>query len=85
MDLEFNSPAGTPVVRPGDTLVIGLTDDDLAGVLGCLESDLRERLPGVSFVVIAGVTSLAVYRPDGNGAMETKAADACSAARGDAP
>lgn len=75
MDLEFKSLTSSAVARPGDTLVVGLSDDDQSEAdLRRVTAEIEDKLPGVSTVVILGATSMAVCRPGGIGAMETKAA-----------
>lgn len=86
MNLDTSAPTAAAAVRPGDTLVVGVTDDNQTEEdIQRLKSQVEELVPGVNAVFIVGATSMAVYRPDDSGAMETKAADACAAARPDAP
>ena len=53
------------VVRPGDTLIVGLSRSNLqSGQLQHLREQLEERLPGVETLVVGDVAQFAVYRPD---------------------
>lgn len=58
-----NALQAAVVVRPGDTLVIGLHRDDLTPAEAV---DMRDRLqalvPAVRVIVVAGVAGLAVGR-----------------------
>lgn len=51
------------VIRPGDTLVIGMSSRLTMGQAANLKAALEERLPDIKAVVI-GCDTLAVYRPD---------------------
>lgn len=57
---------GITVIRPGDTLVVGLKRDCLPlDQAEAYKQRLRERMPGLAdVVIIGGVTALATYRPD---------------------
>lgn len=51
------------MVRPGDTLVIGMSDA-YGGDFEQLRSDIAEHLPGVRTVIMEGATAFAACRPD---------------------
>ena len=51
------------MVRPGDTLVIGVTDADPSQFDENTVAQIRAALPDVKVVVIDGVSAFAVYRP----------------------
>lgn len=53
------------IVRPGDTLVVGLPDEDDEDGSHLLEvkSEIESYLPGIKVVIVVGATSLATYRP----------------------
>jgi hypothetical protein len=60
---ELDSAA---VVRPGDTLVIGVDASDWADDrFEKLKADAEEHLPGVRVLIIDGARSMAVSRPAG--------------------
>jgi hypothetical protein len=57
--------AHVAVVRPGDVLIVGLTDGLFGEDLERFHTDLTANLPeGIKAVVIEGCTQLAVVRPD---------------------
>lgn len=53
----------TVTVRPGDTLIVGRAERYLTDEEGNAAIErMKEQLPGIKIVLIAGVTALAVYR-----------------------
>ena len=52
------------MVRPGDTLVIGVADADPSQFDDDTVVQIRAALPDVKVVVIENVSAFAVYRPD---------------------
>lgn len=68
-DLATKDLLGAAVVRPGDTLIIGVGRDisreHFEEFYDQIRNMVDERLPGVKFVVLA-VDQFAVYRPGGD-------------------
>lgn len=53
------------VVGTEDTLVIGLTYTDMPpDEVEQLKAEVAQRLPGIKVVIISGVSSMVVVRPD---------------------
>lgn len=50
-------------VQPGQTLIVTLPDAPNAEHAANVGKDLKERLPGVEVLVLAGVQQIAVYDP----------------------
>lgn len=50
------------VVRPGDTLIVGMGDRITALGADRLVKELEDHTPGVRVVLVESVTRLAVYR-----------------------
>lgn len=65
MELEMQL-RNIAVVRPGDTLIIGL-HHSVTGTewLDRVREQFAEALPGVKVVFVGNVTALAVFEPDG--------------------
>ncbi|MFD4258226.1 hypothetical protein ACFWR9_11495 [Streptomyces sp. NPDC058534] len=51
------------VIRPGDTALVRVARDVPAVQLERLADVLRERLPGVEVLLLAGADGIDVYRP----------------------
>jgi hypothetical protein len=56
------------VIRPGDTVLVRVARDTPQVGLGMIADRLRERLPGVEVLLLAGVDGVDVYRPGEPGA-----------------
>jgi hypothetical protein len=55
---------GIQVVRPYDTLILGIPDPRLTDqIVGEIKEYIRERMPLVTVLIVPAVT-MAVYRPD---------------------
>jgi hypothetical protein len=63
-DVEVQGSWIAAVLRPGDRLVIGFNHPLDMLQAGKVKENLQERLPGVDFVIIDGVSSMNVYRPE---------------------
>lgn len=51
------------VVHPGDTLVLGMADDEMTDMeMDTLMSKLRQALPESRVVVVVGIKTMAVQR-----------------------
>ncbi len=48
------------VLRPGDRVLVTLSEDPDGGLVAEIASGLRESFPGVEFVVLTGVSSICV-------------------------
>lgn len=55
------------VLRPGDRVLIALTDDIPAVEVQAFTAELRRSFPTVSFVVIGGIAGVAVQAGGGDG------------------
>lgn len=55
---------GVVVVRPGDKLIVGLSERITAQAAEQLKQRAADALPGVDAVFIECVQQMAVYRPD---------------------
>jgi len=51
------------VIRPGDTVLVSLSDRTSPHLSARLMADLQGRFPDCEFVVLGGVQSIDVYRP----------------------
>lgn len=52
------------VVRPGDTLIVGLSSSNhTPDQAALLKQQIEDRLPNTDVLVICGVDQMAVYRP----------------------
>ena len=56
--------AGLTVIRPGDTILVRMPRDTHRVQLEKVVDRLRERLPGVEVLLMAGVDGIDVYRPE---------------------
>lgn len=56
------------VIRPGDTVLVRVAGDTPAVRLEAIADRLRERLPDVEVLLVAGVDGIDVYRPGEPGA-----------------
>ncbi|MEU0426447.1 hypothetical protein ABZ235_23110 [Streptomyces canus] len=56
--------AGLTVIRPGDTILVRMPRDTPCVQLETVADRLRERLPGVEVLLLAGVDGVDVYRPE---------------------
>lgn len=52
------------VIRPGDTVLVSLTDRTTPQLAARLTADLKGRFPDCEFVVMGGVCGIDIYRPD---------------------
>ncbi|MEU3899749.1 hypothetical protein [Streptomyces sp. NPDC045251] len=62
--VQVDFEAQLSVVRPGDTALVRMARDVPPPQLERIAERLRERLPGVDVVLLAGVDGIDVYRPD---------------------
>jgi hypothetical protein len=51
------------IVRPGETLIVGVSHDVALDELDWMGERLRAKLPGVAVLIVAGVEAMAVWRP----------------------
>lgn len=56
--------ADLTVIRPGDTVLVRMPRDTHRVQLETVADRLRERLPGVDVLLLAGVDGVDVYRPE---------------------
>jgi len=56
--------ADLTVIRPGDTVLVRMPRDAHRVQLETVSDRLRERLPGVEVLLLAGVDGIDVYRPE---------------------
>lgn len=54
----------TAVVRPGDTLILRVTDRTPMEYIDRCGKSLREKLPDVEILFVGGVEEMAIYRPE---------------------
>lgn len=66
-DLDVRVAVDVTVIRPGDTALVRLPRDTPAVQLETVAERLRERLPGVEVLLLAGVDGIDVYRPNSHG------------------
>jgi hypothetical protein len=59
--------SATAILRPGDKLIVGLHHPQDQQDAVKFHADLKEFLPGTQVLLMDGVASLAVYRPDSDG------------------
>ncbi|MGW6910263.1 hypothetical protein [Streptomyces sp. NPDC054940] len=62
-ELKVDVDVQLTVIRPGDTALVRLSKDTPRVQLERLADLLRERLPGVDVLLLAGVDGIDVYRP----------------------
>lgn len=62
-DLNLRMTVDVTVIRPGDTALVRMPRDTPAVQLETIADRLRERLPGVEVLLLAGVDGIDVYRP----------------------
>lgn len=55
--------ADLTVIRPGDTVLVRMPSGTHRVQLETVAERLRERLPGVEVLLVAGVDGIDVYRP----------------------
>jgi hypothetical protein len=53
----------TAAVRPGDTLLVGVSADVGPDRAKDIAEQLMKQLPGVAAVIVSGVTAMSAYRP----------------------
>ncbi|MGW6295640.1 hypothetical protein [Streptomyces sp. NPDC055058] len=63
-DLRVTYEVELTVIRPGDTALVRVARDMTPEQVVRLRDALREQLPGVTVVLLAGVDGIDVYRPD---------------------
>ncbi|GAB2714497.1 hypothetical protein [Streptomyces bullii] len=63
-DLNVRVNVEVTVIRPGDTALVRMPRDTPRVQLETVADRLRERLPDVDVVLLAGVDGIDVYRPD---------------------
>ncbi|MGP4088539.1 hypothetical protein [Streptomyces sp. KR55] len=62
-DLNMRVTVDVTVIRPGDTALVRMPRDTPQVQLETIADRLRERLPGVDVLLLAGVDGIDVYRP----------------------
>ncbi|MFF3848035.1 hypothetical protein [Streptomyces sp. NPDC002328] len=62
-DLTMRMTVETTVIRPGDTVLVRMPSGTPAVQMERIVDRLRERLPGVEVLLLAGVDGVDVYRP----------------------
>ncbi|MEV4033409.1 hypothetical protein [Streptomyces umbrinus] len=64
IEVDVRLAAELTVIRPGDKVLVRMPRDLRLEQAMQVAERLRERLPDVEFLVIAGVDGIDVYRPD---------------------
>lgn len=61
----MSAPIGAPllVLRPGDNVLLTLTEDLASEEIQDMASKLHESFPGVDFTIMTGVASILVQAP----------------------
>lgn len=62
--------ADLTVIRPGDTVLVRMLGDTHPVQLKTVADRLRERLPDVDILLMAGVDGIEVYRPEAVGDVQ---------------
>jgi hypothetical protein len=62
-ELNVRVHVDVTVIRPGDTALVRMPRDTPRVQLEAVAERLRERLPGVEVLLLAGVDGIDVYRP----------------------
>lgn len=75
LPVKIKLDAEMAVVRPGDTLVIGLHPAVTPEHAGRIKAEAEERLPGVRVVIFDQVAGMAVYAADEVTARRQQLAD----------
>jgi hypothetical protein len=66
-DISMRVTVDVTIIRPGDTALIRLSRAVPHVQAEVIADQLRERLPGVEVLLLAGVDGIDVYRPDSHG------------------